>query len=152
MAGMPRSGGNGRKVVRLAHAIDAHTGYRVRVGRTLLGMSQANLGAKLGVTFQQIQKYERGTNRISAGMLHRLSGILGVPITFFFDGYETEEQSDQPGSISGDAKNAVGKDLETARELLTLVRSYMSLRDPELRKQVRELVSALAKSHGGSEE
>jgi transcriptional regulator with XRE-family HTH domain len=77
-------------------AFDAHVGQRVRLRRTLLGMSQERLGDALGLTFQQVQKYERGANRISAGTLYRLAQILDVPISFFFDGIE-----DVPGGEAG---------------------------------------------------
>jgi transcriptional regulator with XRE-family HTH domain len=77
-------------------AFDAHVGQRVRLRRTLLGMSQERLGDALGLTFQQVQKYERGANRISAGTLYRLAQILDVPISFFFDGIE-----ELPGGAGG---------------------------------------------------
>ncbi|WP_420797554.1 helix-turn-helix domain-containing protein [Azospirillum doebereinerae] len=73
--------------------MDAHVGQRVRMRRTLLGMSQEKLGEAIGLTFQQVQKYERGSNRISAGTLYRLGQVLDVPVSFFFDAYDDDATS-----------------------------------------------------------
>lgn len=77
----------GRRGSPESWSVDAHVGQRVRMRRTLLGMSQERLGEAIGLTFQQVQKYERGSNRISAGTLYRLSQVLDVPVSFFFDNY-----------------------------------------------------------------
>jgi len=78
----------GRRGSPESWSVDAHVGQRVRMRRTLLGMSQERLGEAIGLTFQQVQKYERGSNRISAGTLYRLSQVLDVPVSFFFDCYD----------------------------------------------------------------
>ena len=76
--------------------VDVHVGNRLRQRRTLLGMSQEKLAAAFGVSFQQIQKYERGANRISASRLHLLTQILDVPVTYFFEGLPASSQIDDP--------------------------------------------------------
>ncbi|HEY0835833.1 MAG TPA: helix-turn-helix domain-containing protein, partial [Azospirillum sp.] len=90
----------GRRGSPESWSVDTHVGQRVRMRRTLLGMSQEKLGEAIGLTFQQVQKYERGSNRISAGTLFRLSQVLDVPVSFFFDCYEDPlgKGRAQPGS------------------------------------------------------
>jgi transcriptional regulator with XRE-family HTH domain len=129
--------------------IDVHVGTRVRVRRTLLGMSQEKLGAALSLTFQQVQKYERGTNRIGASRLFDLARILDVPIGFFFD--------DMPSSVEGgsvvhssrtiahdDAQNGSDGDLLHKRETLELVRAYHRISESAVRKRVLDLIRSLA--------
>lgn len=89
--------------VREGHPLDRHVGRRVRLRRTLLGLTQQELGEQIGVTFQQIQKYERGTNRISASRLWEISRVLKVPVSFFFEDYREE---DEPVASSQD-QNAI---------------------------------------------
>ncbi|TCZ63996.1 helix-turn-helix domain-containing protein [Roseicella aquatilis] len=129
--------------------IDVHVGGRVRLRRTLLGMSQEKLGDALGLTFQQIQKYERGVNRIGASRLFDLSRVLDVPIGFFFD--------DMPDALGGTggtgtarriyglAEQQEGFDDETLhrRETLELVRAYYRINDAAVRKRVFELIKSL---------
>ena len=128
--------------------IDVHVGTRVRRRRTLLGMSQEKLGEALGLTFQQVQKYERGINRIGASRLFDLGRVLDVPIGFFFD--------DMPDTMSGlteavtsrkasFAANHQGFEDETVnkRETLELVRAYYRITDPEVRKQLFNLLRSL---------
>jgi transcriptional regulator with XRE-family HTH domain len=85
--------------------VDAHVGNRVRLRRQLIGMSQEKLGELLGITFQQVQKYEKGSNRVSASRLHMMSKVLNVPIQFFFEGLQ--EPDDQSGFREADASMAV---------------------------------------------
>ncbi|MBK1659916.1 helix-turn-helix domain-containing protein [Paracraurococcus ruber] len=127
--------------------IDVHVGARVRLRRTLLGMSQEKLGDALGLTFQQVQKYERGVNRIGASRLFDLSRVLDVPIGFFFD-----DMPDAVGGGSGVARRSYaladqqdGFDDETLhrRETLELVRAYYRINDPSVRKRVFELIKSL---------
>ena len=126
--------------------IDVHVGARVRVRRTLLGMTQTNLGDAIGVTFQQVQKYENGANRISASRLFDLSQILDVPIEYFFD--------DMPADIAasslatkkrGKAKKppSYQPDPMAKRETLELVRAYYKIGEPQIRKRLFEMVKAL---------
>ncbi len=114
------------------HPVDAHVGNRVRLRRTLLGMNQTQLGEALGLTFQQIQKYERGFNRISASRLWQLTEILDVPLLFFFDG------------LGGGAKALPQDEVFLRRETLELVRAYFRIRDPAARKHLREMTRAMA--------
>lgn len=122
--------------------IDIHVGSRVRLRRTLLGMSQEKLGAALGLTFQQVQKYERGTNRIGSSRLFQLGRILEVPVSFFFD--DMPNEISQATSSVPDAENETfdQEDL-SKRETLELVRAYYRINDPAVRKRVFELVKAV---------
>jgi len=127
--------------------IDVHVGSRVRLRRTLLGMSQERLGEALGLTFQQVQKYERGVNRIGASRLFDLSRVLDVPISFFFD--------DMPGQVggsqsfarrnSGFSEEGQGFEDDTLhrRETLELVRAYYRIQDPAVRRRVFDLIKAM---------
>ncbi|MBC9177706.1 helix-turn-helix domain-containing protein [Pseudoroseomonas ludipueritiae] len=130
--------------------IDTHVGSRVRLRRTLLGLSQEKLGEALGLTFQQVQKYERGVNRIGASRLFDLSRVLDVPIGFFFD--------DMPGSTPGASSMARPRmaggfaeqqegfedDTLHKRETLELVRAYYRINEPAVRKRVFDLIKSLA--------
>ncbi len=130
--------------------IDVHVGSRVRLRRTLLGMSQERLGEALGLTFQQVQKYERGVNRIGASRLFDLSRVLDVPISFFFD--------DMPGTVGGsqsfarrvsgfaEAQDGFEDDTLHRRETLELVRAYYRISDPSVRKRVFDLIKAMTPS------
>lgn len=125
--------------------IDVHVGSRVRLRRTLLGMSQGVLGKALGLTFQQIQKYERGANRIGSSRLYRLSRILDVPVSFFFD------ELSEAIIFGAEPAETSGPNFETERlarrETLDLVRRYYQISDDKVRKRVFELVKALGKSN-----
>ena len=121
--------------------IDVHVGHRVRMRRTLLGMSQTALGDALDLTFQQLQKYERGVNRISAGRRYELGQVLEVPVSYFFDGLSDDVAA--PRGVRK-ASKPVEKDPMLKRETLELVRAYYRIADPEARKRFRELVGAVA--------
>lgn len=125
--------------------IDVHVGSRVRLRRTLLGMSQEKLGMALGLTFQQIQKYERGANRIGSSRLYRLSRILDVPVSFFFDDLPSEGTNLAPGLSEGSPEPFESEQL-SKRETLELVRAYYRIRNPRLRKRLFELVKAVGQS------
>ncbi len=130
--------------------IDAHVGSRVRLRRTLLGMSQEKLGEALGLTFQQIQKYERGVNRIGASRLFDLARVLDVPIGFFFDDMAPElggNAATRPRSAAyGFAEGQEGFEDDTLhrRETLELVRAYYRITDPSVRKRVFDLIKTLS--------
>lgn len=123
--------------------IDVHVGSRVRLRRTLLGMSQEKLGQALGLTFQQIQKYERGVNRIGSSRLYQLSQILDVPVSFFFDDMPAANASPAPG-LAESAQAPLERDPMVKRETLELVRAYYRIRDPNARKRIFELTKAVA--------
>lgn len=122
--------------------IDIHVGARLRLRRTLLGLSQEKLGEAVGITFQQLQKYERGSNRISASRLFNLSQVLGVPVSYFFDDMPTPEQIATP---SPDMPPSETEEFESMarRETLELVRAYYRIDDPSVRKRTFELLKAL---------
>lgn len=137
--------------------IDAHVGSRVRLRRTMMGLSQEQLGDALGVTFQQVQKYERGTNRVGASRLFDLSRVLDVPISFFFDdlppplsetyGSRTAATVAAPRS-HGFAEQPddfeAEDDAVSRRETLELVRAFYRIPDPAVRKRVLDLIKTLA--------
>ncbi|MFQ5783410.1 MAG: helix-turn-helix domain-containing protein [Alphaproteobacteria bacterium] len=123
--------------------IDVHVGSRVRLRRTLLGLSQEKLGHALGLTFQQVQKYERGVNRIGSSRLFHLSQILDVPVSFFFDDMPVLETGGAPG-LREVAAAPFNYDPLVKRETLELVRAYYRITDPAARKRVFELTKAVA--------
>lgn len=128
--------------------IDAHVGSRIRARRGLLGMSQKDLGEKVGLTFQQIQKYERGANRIGSGRLYEFSRILNVPISYFFDDMSAElETYAEQGAKKGKAIPASAPDAEVLdrRETLDLVRTYYNIDDQLVRQRFLELMREAAR-------
>ena len=130
--------------------IDVHVGRRLRLRRTLLGMSQERLGQLLGLTFQQIQKYERGVNRIGSSRLYELGQILDVPISFFFDDMSDSEGAQDllaPG-LAEEAEFAFDEPrAQFDKRTLELVRAYNRIADPAVRKRLFELTKALANFH-----
>jgi transcriptional regulator with XRE-family HTH domain len=134
-----------------ASPIDVHVGSRIRLRRTLLGLSQERLGDALGLTFQQVQKYERGINRVGASRLFDLARVLDVPISFFFDDMpEPLGGAVQPAAsvaLGGFAEGQDGFGAEAhlnRRETLDLVRAYYRISDAAVRKRVFELIKSLA--------
>lgn len=122
--------------------VDRHVGARVRMRRILLGFSQEKLADALGLTFQQVQKYEKGTNRISASRLQQISGALGVPIDFFYgDGAPASEV----GGFAESGKAGYEADMMTA-DGLKLLRAFNAIRDPQTRKRIVELTQTLSTS------
>ncbi len=132
--------------VHVPNPIDVHVGSRVRLRRTLLGMSQEKLGQAIGLTFQQVQKYERGANRIGASRLFDLSRVLDVPVSFFFDDMppEVAKTPAQKYFTPDEVPDTQEVDPLAKRETLELVRAYYKVVDPQVRKRVFELVKALA--------
>ena len=127
-------------------AVDVHVGRRVRQRRTMLGISQAGLAEALGLTFQQVQKYERGANRISAGRLHFISDILGIPINYFFDGILPSFYK-APQKIGLSVSSAEYRhDPMLNRETFELVRTYYKINDPLIRHRIFELTKQLGKT------
>jgi transcriptional regulator with XRE-family HTH domain len=149
-----RRSGRGRTPSGKPNPIDVHVGARVRLRRTLLGMSQEKLGEAIGLTFQQVQKYERGANRIGASRLFDLSRVLDVPVSFFFDDMSDDVSAQSPrmiASIEGfeETPTSFEADPMTKRETLELVRAYYRITDPQVRKRVFELAKALANAAEG---
>jgi transcriptional regulator with XRE-family HTH domain len=124
-------------VSKKANPIDAQVGNRVRIRRMLMGMSQERLGDTLGLTFQQIQKYEKGINRIGAGRLFEIARILGVPIDYFYDGVSAA--AEEPGEGTPPVMEFV-----SSGEGLQLSLAFMKIRDPKVRKRVLDLVKSLS--------
>ena len=133
--------------------VDVHVGARIRLRRTLMGMSQERLGDALGLTFQQVQKYERGVNRVGASRLFDLSRILDVPISFFYDNMSDAVSGTLPGnpqpahSAAGFAEAQEGfggaEDPMSKRETLELVRAYYRIIDPNVRKRMYDLMKSM---------
>lgn len=134
-------------VKKIPNPIDRHVGSRVRMRRVMRGMSQEKLGEALGLTFQQVQKYEKGTNRIGASRLQQISQTLDVPPAFFFEGAPSFEAiaKSEPGPMGVAEANApyVADFLLTA-EGLHLNMAFARIHDPKIRKRIVDLVSSLA--------
>ena len=127
------------------HPVDSHVGGRLRMKRILLGMSQQMLADALGLRFQQVQKYERGANRVGASRLYEISQIFGVPISFFFEDMSQETSTGR--SADGTAPIAgveFDRDPLAKRETLELVRAYYRISDPRVRKRLFELTKGIA--------
>ncbi len=128
-----------------SHPVDIHVGARVRLRRTLRGMTQTDLGDAIGVTFQQMQKYEKGTNRISASRLYALAGALDVPISFFFDEMLPVVTNKAPAKRRGKGKESVSydPDLMAQRGTMEFVRAYYKIENANVRQRVYELTKVL---------
>ncbi|WP_372423952.1 helix-turn-helix domain-containing protein [Salinarimonas chemoclinalis] len=126
--------------------IDKHVGSRVRMRRMMVGMSQEKLGEALGLTFQQVQKYEKGTNRIGASRLHQIASILGVQVEFFYEGAPQLEGSPPAvgDGLSEPPTPAYVSDFLSTSDGLHLMRAFVRVRDPKVRKRIVELVEAVA--------
>jgi len=144
---------------RTAHPdpVDVYVGARLRIRRNLAGLSQEQLGKASGLTFQQIQKYERGINRIGASRLFRLSRFLGVPVSYFFEGMDAAADLDEekgllrkaPGMADTGQQKLENVPWENAdilrrRETLDLIRAYYCINDPRQRRKIYELVKSMA--------
>jgi transcriptional regulator with XRE-family HTH domain len=125
--------------------IDKHVGSRVRMRRMMLSMSQEKLGGALGLTFQQVQKYEKGTNRIGASRLQQISHILQVPVSFFFEGAPTlqPQQAAADGAASAPSPTYVSDFLATS-DGLALTKAFMRIKEPRVRRRIVDLVEEIA--------
>ena len=136
--------------------IDAHVGSRIRLRRTLIGMSQERLGEALGLTFQQVQKYERGVNRVGASRLFDLSRVLDVSISFFFDDmpdtlaatHGTHQTTRAAGGFAEAQEGYGADDTMNRRETQELARAYYRIVDPAIRKRVFDLIKSMGPSEG----
>lgn len=122
-----------------SHPTDVLVGNRIRQRRALLGMSQTALGKAVGLTFQQIQKYERGANRASASKLYEFATVLDVPVSFFFESAVEAEASRK----SGRRKEKIDEDISTKRETLELVRAFYKIRKANVRQEILSLIKAV---------
>jgi transcriptional regulator with XRE-family HTH domain len=125
--------------------VDRHVGNRVRMRRLLLGMSQERLGELLGITFQQVQKYEKGSNRVSASRLHQISRVLGVPVQYFYD--ELKEEDGPSGFAEQGGADAVAGALQSP-DGVQIARIFSETTDPEKRKLILNAVKLLADYKG----
>jgi transcriptional regulator with XRE-family HTH domain len=128
--------------------MDKYVGSRVRMRRLMLGMSQVKLGGFLGVTFQQVQKYEKGANRIGASRLQHMAEILGVPVSFFFDGVPEARKQDEDASTKAltPTPDYIAGFLATSHGL-ALSKAFMEIQDPKLRRRVVDLVEEIAQGN-----
>src|SRR5262250_1881318 len=127
--------------------IDKHVGSRVRMRRMMLSMSQEKLGDALGLTFQQVQKYEKGTNRIGASRLQQISHILQVPVAFFFEGAPDLPNGGDHG-LNGAPSPAYVSDFLATSDGLSLTKSFMRIKDAKLRRRIVDLVQQIAGGDG----
>lgn len=141
-----RGRGRGRSPTGKPNPIDVHVGSRIRLRRTLLGMSQQKLGEAIGLTFQQVQKYERGTNRVGSSRMFELARVLDVPVSYFFEEMGSDVAARGRQHAFGVATEApsTGADPMTKRETLELVRAYYKITDAKVRKRLFEMTKALA--------
>lgn len=140
-----------RKTRGKPNAVDIHVGNRVRQRRTLLGLSQERLAAALDLTFQQVQKYERGANRIGAGRLYQLARALDVPVSYFFEDLD-DEHYPSASSVQEDAAPAYQADPMSQRETLLLVRAYYAIPDPAVRRRMLDLMRSMADGYSRDDE
>jgi transcriptional regulator with XRE-family HTH domain len=124
--------------------IDKHVGSRVRMRRMMLGMSQEKLGDALGLTFQQVQKYEKGTNRIGASRLQQISQILQVPVSFFFEGAPHLPGSPVATGMSEAPSPAFVSDFLATSDGLALTKAFMRIKNAKLRRRIVDLVEQIA--------
>ena len=131
----------------MAHPVDVHVGKRIRHRRWLVGMTQQQLAEQVGIKFQQIQKYEKGTNRIGSSRLFQFSQVLDVPVSFFFDDIPAELLQ-QAGGVSDNGQEGYqSEDHLARRETLELVRAYYKITDEKVRKRIFEMVKAVGGSY-----
>ena len=129
--------------------IDKYVGGRVRARRVGLRLSQSKLGGAIDVTFQQVQKYENGTNRIGASNLFKIARALGVGVSFFYDGMpDFEAAPRRPGGFQESDQAFFDNDPMTSREAIDLVHNYFRVSDEQVRKRVSQFMKVLARSHG----
>ena len=138
---------------RRPNPIDVHVGSRVRLQRMLLGVSQERLGERLGLTFQQIQKYEKGVNRIGASRLFDLAQVLGVPIQFFYDDAPAgQSHTLTSGGMAERSADGYIFDFLNTREGLELNRAFARISDPKSRRAILDLVRKLAGDEASAEQ
>ncbi len=131
--------------MKAPNPIDKHVGSRVRMRRMMLSLSQEKLGAALGLTFQQVQKYEKGTNRIGASRLMQIAETLQVPVAFFYEG--APSGTGQPGFGEAQSPAYVADFLATS-DGLALVKAFQQIGDPKVRRRIVDLVEAIAAQDG----
>lgn len=138
----------GRNPTGKPNPIDIHVGSRIRERRTLLGMSQSKLGDSIGLTFQQVQKYERGTNRVGSSRMYELARVLDVPVAYFFAEIAPDTASRAQQHLFGRRDRPADDERRsmTKRETLELVRAYYKVTDNRVRKRLFEMMKALGRA------
>ena len=124
--------------------IDKHVGSRVRMRRMMLSMSQEKLGDALGLTFQQVQKYEKGTNRIGASRLQQITQILQVPVSFFFEGAPHVGEGRHNGGMGEAPSPAYVSDFLATSDGLSLTKAFMRIKNNKMRRRIVDLVEQIA--------
>ena len=137
-----RRGMTGGSPTKEPQDVDRHVGSRVRMQRMLLGMSQEKLGEACGITFQQIQKYEKGMNRMGASRLHQIARFLQVPVEFFYEG--APSGPDPSGPVNVDRSSRAMTDFLATSEGLELVKAFIAVKDAEIRRRIIDLTKAVA--------
>ena len=129
---------------------DKHVGSRVRMRRMMLGMSQEKLGDALGLTFQQVQKYEKGTNRIGASRLQQIAHILQVQVSFFFEGAPSVPQAGRQDGMAEAPSPAYVSDFLATSDGLALTKAFMRIGDSKLRRRIVDLIQGIAGENGAA--
>lgn len=130
---------------RSASPIDLHVGTRIRIRRQLMNMTQEKLGENLGVTFQQVQKYERGTNRVGASRLWNISRVLDVPVSFFYDGLENDHEYDQEyDQVAENKQMPIVYDFINSSDGVAFAKAVSKIKNKAVRRQLLELARSLA--------
>jgi transcriptional regulator with XRE-family HTH domain len=140
----------------MSHPVDLFVGTKLREKRIILGLSQDAVGKLIGVSFQQIQKYERGVNRVGSSRLYEFSKIFNTPISYFFDGFEFEANDNypHPNAKVAEEESTYEHDRMYSRETLELMRSYYSIKDEKTRRRFADLIRSFAEqeTHSASDQ
>ena len=128
-----------------AHPVDVHVGRRLRLRRTIMGLSQDSIGKAIGVTFQQIQKYERGINRMGASRIYDFAKALNVPVSYFFEGYGDDLGELSPAfGMAESVAPAFEHEQISNRETMDVMRAYHKIKNPQMRKRIVDLIKSMA--------
>jgi len=133
-----------RMVKKIPNPVDVHVGRRIRMRRVLVGLSQEKLGEQIGLTFQQVQKYEKGSNRVSASRLYQIAQILSVPVSFFFDDLPDLVDGKTVSGFSEAGTDSVVMDFLHSSEGLQLNKAFAEIKEPAVRRKIVELVKSIA--------
>lgn len=129
---------------RKPNPVDIHVGGRIRLRRMMSGLSQERLGEQMGLTFQQIQKYEKGANRVGASRLFQLAQVLEVPVSYFFDDLDTGAQPHGQAGFAESKSQDFVLEFLNSREGLELNRAFVKIQDPQVRRRVIDLIRSLS--------
>ncbi len=132
-----------------SNPVDVYVGTRLKIRRLELGLSQNKIGEMTGITFQQVQKYEKGSNRIGSSRLYEFAKILKVPVSYFFEQYELTFGDN--GVLSDNRASFDDKDNVSEKEILTLIKNFSAIKDPNVRKSIISLAKTLSKKEDETE-